>query len=632
MTPVTVIMKQSFLTLLFGTLSVSLLLGQSGKRALLIGVGNPPSFNTTPLNAAQGVRLVQTTLLNKGFQGENIRTCTDEAATRNGVLDALEQLRQETAPGDIVVLHFYGHGVQIPDDGADETDRLDEALVPFDGIRRPGNDFFNLIRDDVLGLSVQSLRERAGPAGQVLAVIDACHSGSGLRGAVAPQTGADTHRLSLTDNSGAVAPLIAFYAAMPHQAGIEMPQEGGARCALLTWNFCKALHRAAPTTTYRGLFEEIALLMAAKCRKQTPQAEGAIDMRVFGEPLPPPLPYFKVQMLLDDRTILLAGGLLQGLHPGDELALFPVETRDTTGKTPTAVAVVEEAGAGMLECRATLDRPLAGEAAQRAWVFVRNRRFLQYSLSLQIDIPNPDLQNEIRQYLSDINALNLDAGTASELTLSQEKGKWILWSADGYAVWEQDYHERRSAEVLTALRQALTAYLQAQFLRGLEFEGSPYTAEFTACVGAGANRVNVARSGLTARVIRDTVFLQVVNRGNAPVYYTILDIDARNRVKVLLPGESRLPADFRLEPGAASPLHAVRFDAPGREVLKLILTPQPVNLRDTVATRGRGWRGGSFFETLLADSFLENGPVRGASGKYDGNEAGVETVVLELVK
>jgi hypothetical protein len=114
------------------------------------------------------------------------------------------------------------------------------------------------------------------------------------------------------------------------------------------------------------------------------------------------------------------------------------------------------------------------------------------------------------------------------------------------------------------------------------------------------------------------------------VYYTILDIDARNRVNVLLPGEGQLPAEYRLEPGAASPPHAVRFDAPGREVLKLILTPVLIDLREAVATRGR--RSSSFMETLLADSFQENGPDRGTARKYHGNEAGVETVVLEVVK
>jgi len=614
-------MKKPLLTLLLYVLCASAAAGQSVKRALLVGIGVNPAYPAAPLHAVAGVQALRGTLFEKGFEDRHIRVLTDSEATRSGILDALAQFSAEVQPGDLALLHFYGHGVQIADDDRDEADRLDEAIVPFDGAWQSPQVHENLIRDDELGRWVHALRARAGTRGQVVVALDACHAGSGLRSAAKAQARAEQQRLSIGDAD--VAPLVAFYAALPHQAAIELSQEGGPRCAMLTWNFCKALQRAQPETTYRGLFEEITLLIATRTRKQTPQAEGALDMRVFGENLPPPPPYFRVHTSLDERTLLLGGGLLHGLHPGDALVLHPVDTRDTLGRAPLARALVEEAGLGILECRAALDRPLSEPQALRAWVFVERRRFARRNLALRLDIADAAQREAIRQQLTGSEDLDVQSGAAADLLLRAERGRWELTSAEGIVIWQQQGVEGSDA-AFQSLRQALADYRQAQFLRELELEASPFQAEFTAQVG-----VRGAPGGLRAN--RDTVFLQVVNRSATPVYYSILDIDARNRVQVLLPGAHWLPADFRLEPGEAGPLHAARFDAPGREVLKLLLTPQPVDLRSALESGARSGGGGAgFLEALLENLRESGGRTRGQSGGYSGKEAGVETLVLEV--
>ncbi|MFM8485519.1 MAG: hypothetical protein ACKOCH_04210, partial [Bacteroidota bacterium] len=81
-----------------------------------------------------------------------------------------------------------------------------------------------------------------------------------------------------------------------------------------------------------------------------------------------------------------------------------------------------------------------------------------------------------------------------------------------------------------------------------------------------------------------------MNRGQKTIFYSIIDIDSRNRVSVLLPGATGNPADYRLKPGETGTLHRVRFDTPGREVLKLIATPAPVDLRPALAGRRRNYR------------------------------------------
>jgi len=57
----------------------------------------------------------------------------NEAATRGNLERAVTQwLPAVSQPGDTVFVFFSGHGTQIPDDNGDETDQLDEVLLPHD--------------------------------------------------------------------------------------------------------------------------------------------------------------------------------------------------------------------------------------------------------------------------------------------------------------------------------------------------------------------------------------------------------------------------------------------------------------------------------------------------------------------
>lgn len=625
-------MERCLVSMLAILLGIQPLLSQGRKIALLVGVGEYTSeaFITKPLNAEKGVQLMRATLLQQGFLDQDIAVLTNADATSEGIRAAFDAHLLQAEQGDRAVFYFYGHGTQIQDDNKEEADLLDEALVPYDGQRSSEKNHRNLIRDDDLGKWVKTLRDQTGTEGQVLILLDACHSGSGLRGTAAANIKPDRHQMALGDEENGLAPFVAIYSSMPHQPSIEMMVEANQRCALLTWAFCKAMRQMEPSTTYRGLFEQIILHMATRSRKQTPQLEGEQDMLVFGGKVPPPVPYFRVVTALGPQEILLAGGLIHGLHAGALVSVYPPEIRDTTGESPLATGEVMETGLGLLESTVALDRAIPEDQLASAWVFVTQRRFNGYTLNLSLEIADEATVDIIRGRLADMSALNLKNSETAELTLSLDKGKLILWSADGIELWEERYARNNPDPLFESLRTTLGNYLQAQFLRGLEFDGSSFLTDFRAQVGAA--EPSFGRAGLSLRVQKDTAFLQVVNRSAKPIYYTILDIDARNVVKVLLPAPGWLPADFRLEPGAESPLHGVRFNTPGREVLKLIATPVPIDLRETVASRGRSRKGRSFFENLFAETYLEDGKRRGPSGKYRGGEAGVETVVIEVLR
>ena len=161
------------------------------KRALIVAISNyAPGTGWWSISSHRDVPLVRSALQGQGFS--TIATLSDERATRQGILDAFQEILIEPArPGDLVVFHYSGHGQQIPDDGSDEPDGYDEAIVPYDAPLEPSEGYHGglHLRDDELHRSIRELRRRVGPSGQVVVFLDSCFSGT-PRGTVRAQRGA----------------------------------------------------------------------------------------------------------------------------------------------------------------------------------------------------------------------------------------------------------------------------------------------------------------------------------------------------------------------------------------------------------------------------------------------------------
>src|SRR3546814_10463699 len=100
------------------------------KRALIIAVGAyPTETGWGTISSLNDVPLIQQTLTTQGFATEDITVVTDAQATKAGIIDALTQLQDRSERGDIIVIHYSGHGQQIFDDNGDEIDGKDEAKI-----------------------------------------------------------------------------------------------------------------------------------------------------------------------------------------------------------------------------------------------------------------------------------------------------------------------------------------------------------------------------------------------------------------------------------------------------------------------------------------------------------------------
>lgn len=142
------------------------------KRAVLVGINYTGS--ASPLNGCINDIINIKNLLTSscGFCEENIRVLTDNTVDkpiRQNIERELRWLVENSVENDTLVLYYSGHGAQIKDTDGDETDTLDEVLVPLDYVTR------GVIKDDwVFSEVVNKVKRNT----NLWMFTDCCHSGT----------------------------------------------------------------------------------------------------------------------------------------------------------------------------------------------------------------------------------------------------------------------------------------------------------------------------------------------------------------------------------------------------------------------------------------------------------------------
>jgi metacaspase-1 len=544
------------------------------KRALIVAIGRyPTQSGWAPLNAANDASLLYRTLQRQGFEAEQITLLADEKATGEQILHSIRRvLLDPAAPGDVLLLHYSGHGTRLPDDNGDELDGLDEALVPFDAIGEQGG-----IRDETIGALLGEIRAKIGPTGQLIVLFDACHMGSATR--AAPMSGAvrgatlvaakAKNRVALDQfslNSAAPddSPCIAFFATAPAETNCEMLAPDGQYYGPLTYFFCEVLGQATSKPTWRGAFDRLsgAMRSSGRCRRQTPQAEGNLDAYIWGGTSRSVLPYSKVLAALDAGHVRIDGGWLSGFRPGTKVVFYPIDTRDTIGIQPLATGTVTDPS-GLLECNVALDRASEQVTPEAAWAMVRQHQLPLYTIKWHT---LPDFEAQYPNIITELTRdplVRRDSLDWTVLLTAPNRHLLRVYTANGSVLTETN-----TDGAVGRIMPALYRYAKAQFWREVHMDNSLYQATISADTS-------------TAKAGYDVVQLTVKNTGTKPIYYGVIDIDAAHHVQVLIPSEGHLPSEYRLDTGKQR-THRVRFDTPGQEVLKLVVGPAATDLQQIV--------------------------------------------------
>ena len=173
-------MRTRIITYLLLLLSLSV--SAQTNRALVIGLGEQQDKAWNKINGDKDVPLVQGMLKSAGFK--SVTTLVNRQATKVGIVGAFKRLTASCKQGDVVYIHYSGHGQQMTDVHNDEKDGLDECWIPYDAYRKASATYHGEkhLTDDELNVYLNAIRHKIGARGKLLVVIDACHSGDGTRG------------------------------------------------------------------------------------------------------------------------------------------------------------------------------------------------------------------------------------------------------------------------------------------------------------------------------------------------------------------------------------------------------------------------------------------------------------------
>ncbi len=115
------------------------------KTAVLIGVNRYRIPGADLRGCVPDVKNMSSLLQRKyGFEEGDISLLTDFDATKKAIEEAITGLIRGGQRGDVLLVHFSGHGSNVPDDNGDEADNRDEILCPTD------LDWYDPLRDDWL--------------------------------------------------------------------------------------------------------------------------------------------------------------------------------------------------------------------------------------------------------------------------------------------------------------------------------------------------------------------------------------------------------------------------------------------------------------------------------------------------
>lgn len=125
---------------------------------------------------SDAVKLQEALVTHCGFRPDHIRLLTSSDATYVNIKEAFEEWLIPTVQlDDLVVVYFSGHGSQVDDDDeAEERDRLDEVILPYEAEKGKAA---SSIRDDQIEGWLSKLRTQ-----KIVMIWDSCQMGNRSKG------------------------------------------------------------------------------------------------------------------------------------------------------------------------------------------------------------------------------------------------------------------------------------------------------------------------------------------------------------------------------------------------------------------------------------------------------------------
>jgi hypothetical protein len=543
--------------------------GPGIKRALLIGINK---YQAVPklqgsINDIETMR--QILITRWGFSEKYIAVLKDEAATRAGILAALDQFVKESGPQDTVYFHFSGHGSQVEDlNGDEKDDGLDETIVPQDGRSGDVRD----ITDDELDAVFARLRAK-----NAFIVLDSCHSGTATRSldirtrSIPQDNRVDIYRKAeqASIKTRAVVPVVTsryvvMTGAASHQEALDGPVDGRYH-GFFTFALARSLSSsgagATPREIFGGVERELKRIQAHFGRSSMPEPQleappELLDKTLFGgtsggtgiasASQNSRLPWLEVQPGVGGQVTLISGVLL-GAGPGSMWTLYPPgEITFQPGKALAVVTVTQTSGKDSIAKLQKTETTIPKGARAVA--------LLPASSGEKIPIRILDVPEDRRKHIEEILKKNI---TEIELVGQDKTARFLvdvkgtelrLLAADGLEVvasFSTDDDQWGAGLALVVSRSA-----NASELLTLDNPSSQLKVNVRV-VNAAAQKVSVGTRGIAvvagntkpaqyrirrpkeARSEKNSLQLEI--SVSADSYLTIVDVDSEGGVNLLFP-------------------------------------------------------------------------------------------------
>ncbi len=593
------------------------------KYGLIVAIGDyPAKTGWSSISSTNDVPLIKNALLNQNFKLENIIILTNASATRAGILKAIEDLQSKIKPGDIVVIHYSGHGQQIFDNNGDEIDGKDEAIVPYDALVRYTSNYKgeNHIRDDELGNIIANFRNKLGKHGQLLMLLDSCHSGSSTRGGIArggeatfappnwtPTSDKNTTGSAMVERTIATpeaAPFVMLSGASADELNYEYDGYGS-----LSFAFSKAMNELGSDFTYRKLFSSISANMNVISPKQTPTIEGDIDYKLFKGDYVKQQPYYEVSKVSRPDIIKINAGKLQRLFDGTTVLILPAGTTKVNEKNIISKGTIQTTTFN--ESIIKLDKQLSTTNEKSYWVFIDQPTYGDIHMKLYFDhsLQSKTAKTAIKTFLDEKQLGKIVNDTLdANLIISESKNSIAIETVNGKSnIYTQtkidgDYNFKN-------LNTAIFNYAQGSYLKELSLKNLDYEFEFKLIpakrdektqdiVYLDSNAFTDEAGKFKVNTTSDIVFLEVTNKSDRPLYFSIIEINSKGEVAPFMPNDDCSLNDNErlLQPGKTMVFETCyyEFGAPYETlILKGFATPTPINFQPTVQSRGAHTTRGS---------------------------------------
>ena len=549
--------------------------GPGVKRALLVGINK---YQAVPklqgsINDIETMR--QILLTRWGFPERNISILKDEAATRAGILAALEQLVKETGPQDTVYFHFSGHGSQVEDLNGDEEDGLDETLVPQDGRSGDVRD----ITDDELDAVFARLRAK-----NAFIVLDSCHSGSATRSldirtrSIPRDNRVDIYRKAdqASVKTRAVIPVVTsryvvMSGAASNQEALDGPVDGRYH-GFFTFALARSLSTAGAGATPRDIFggveRELKRIQTHFGRSSMPEPQleappELLEKTLFGQTSggtgiasqsqASRLPWLEVQPGIAGQVTLVSGVLL-GAGPGSMWTLYPPgEINFLPGRALAVATVTQTSGKDSLAKLQKAESVIPKGARAVA--------LLPAASGEKIPIRIVDVPQERRKHIEDILKRNI---AEVELVGQEKTARFLvdtqgsdlrLLAADGlevvasFSTFDDQWgaglalvvsRSANASELLTLDNPSTQLKMNVRVVNAIAQKTSVGTRGIAVVAGNTKPAQYRIRRPKETRSEKNSLQLEV--SVSADSYVTIVDVDSEGGVNLLFPNNYQQPS------------------------------------------------------------------------------------------